>query len=214
MQHVTSAHASDAGRCCDQRLGRPTTKQGQPGSPAHQLAGLPAAAPVAPAPRASIHVCRIARSIADRFSFPDPLFPFGYGLSFTSWAYSGLSLAPAVVQPCENLTVAVTVKNTGSVAGSEVVQLYASWAGVGGGSPTADLTLVNFDRVHLEPGQEATVTMVVDPRHYAVLQVLWRGLGVVTGGPLSVYDPMTCLPPPSQPTIYNVFGERVCTVGR
>ena len=110
-----------------------------------------------------------------RYSFPDPLFPFGYGLSYTSWEYTSLTITPATVEPCQNVTVTVTVRNTGHTAGSEVVQLYAAWAGVGGGSPTADLTLVNFDRVHVEAGEETTATLVVDPRHYAVLQEQPRG---------------------------------------
>ena len=130
-----------------------------------------------------------------RFSFPDPLFPFGYGLSYTSWQYSGLALsaspAPSTatgalfdhlqssrggvpdiqevhVKSCQNLTATVTVHNTGAVDGTEVVQLYASWSGVD--SPTADITLVNFDRVHVPAGSSVTVSLVVDARHYAVLQ--------------------------------------------
>lgn len=103
-----------------------------------------------------------------RFGYPDPLFPFGYGLSFTSWQYSSLHISTASVQPCENVTVTVTVRNTGATDGSEVVQLYAEWADVD--APTATVTLVNFDRVFVRAGQAVTVTLIVDPRHYAVLQ--------------------------------------------
>ena len=66
------------------------------------------------------------------------------------------------------VTVEVTVHNTGSVDGSEVVQLYAQWSGVD--APTADVTLVNFERVFVRAGQAKTIRMLVDPRHYAVLQ--------------------------------------------
>eukprot|EP00040_Diaphanoeca_grandis_P034225 m.211563 g.211563 ORF g.211563 m.211563 type:complete len:785 (+) comp33104_c4_seq50:2401-4755(+) len=111
-----------------------------------------------------------------RFGFPDPLFPFGYGLSYTSWSYSDLVLSARVVKPCENVTVTVTVHNTGAVAGSEVVQVYAAWTDVmGGDSPTADITMVNFDRVFVEQGDKTTLTLVIDPRHYAVLQQQPRG---------------------------------------
>jgi hypothetical protein len=62
------------------------------------------------------------------------------------------------------------------VDGSEVVQLYAQWSDVMGDAPTADITLVNFERVFVRAGQAKTVKMVVDPRHYAVLQEQPRGL--------------------------------------
>ena len=47
----------------------------------------------------------------------------GYGLSYTSWEYSDMKVGPALVKPCENVTVTVTLHNTGNRAGSEVVQL-------------------------------------------------------------------------------------------
>ena len=106
-----------------------------------------------------------------RFSFPDPLFPFGFGMSYTSWSYSALSVSPSPIAPCANVTVAVTVTNTGAVDGSEVVQLYARWRNVvGGDAPVPDLTLVDFARVRVAAGGSAVVSLVVDPRHYSVLQ--------------------------------------------
>ena len=69
------------------------------------------------------------------------------------------------------MTVSVTVSNTGAVDGSEVVQLYARWRGVvGGDAPVPDITLVDFARVFVAAGAQTTVSLVVDPRHYAVLQ--------------------------------------------
>jgi hypothetical protein len=55
-----------------------------------------------------------------RFGFPDPLFPFGWGLSYTSWRYSGMVVHPTTVQPCENVSVVVTVHNSGPVFGTHV----------------------------------------------------------------------------------------------
>ena len=106
-----------------------------------------------------------------RFAFPDPLFPFGYGLSYTLWQYSGLAVTPGPIAPCANISVSVTVANTGAVDGSEVVQLYARWRDVvGGDAPVPNITLVDFARVFVAAGAQATVSLVVDPRHYAVLQ--------------------------------------------
>jgi hypothetical protein len=83
-------------------------------------------------------------------------------------------VTPAVVKPCSNVTVTVTVHNSGDMDGSEVVQLYAEWSDVTrdspNDSPTADITLVNFERVFVKMGESVTVSLVVDPRHYAVLQ--------------------------------------------
>lgn len=74
------------------------------------------------------------------------------------------------MQPCGNATITVTVTNTGAVDGSEVVQLYVSWGGYVDGSPTPDVQLADFQRVAVAAGQSVQVTLVVDARHYAVLQ--------------------------------------------
>jgi beta-glucosidase len=106
-----------------------------------------------------------------RFAFPDPLFPFGFGLSYTSWQYADLVVSPGPIAPCANVTVSVSVSNTGSVDGSEVVQLYVRWRDVmGGDAPVPNITLVDFARVFVAAGATQTVSLVVDPRHYAVLQ--------------------------------------------
>ena len=110
-----------------------------------------------------------------RFGFPsfNTLFPFGFGLSYTSWSYSDLVVEPAggVVQPCANVTVTVTVSNTGARDGSEVVMLYVRWRDVqGGDAPVPNITLADFARVAVPAGQSAAVTLVVDARHWSVLQ--------------------------------------------
>jgi len=88
-----------------------------------------------------------------------PLFPFGYGLSYTSFAYSGLSVAPTAT----GLDVTFTVQNTGSVAGTEVAQVY-----VGPPDnppvPMAVKSLVGFERVPLAPGESKQLTIHVDKR--------------------------------------------------
>jgi beta-glucosidase len=95
----------------------------------------------------------------------EPLFPFGYGLSYTKFAYSDLKVTPGADG---GATVLVKVKNTGSVAGDEVPQVYLdapvkTIAGV----QFAPRTLAAFDRLMLAPGAEKTVTMHVAPRAFA-----------------------------------------------
>jgi beta-glucosidase len=83
------------------------------------------------------------------------LYPFGYGLSYTSFRYSRLSVStPSVTASTE---VSVDVTNTGARAGDEVVQLYVTHVGSRVARPIE--ALKGFARVHLEPGQKQTVTM-------------------------------------------------------
>lgn len=84
-----------------------------------------------------------------------PLFPFGYGLSYTTFAYSDLTIAPAVIRPDGRATVSLTVRNTGRVAGDEVVQLYIRDLLASRTRPVIELR--GFRRVHLAPGEEARV---------------------------------------------------------
>ncbi|HEY2578411.1 MAG TPA: glycoside hydrolase family 3 C-terminal domain-containing protein [Streptosporangiaceae bacterium] len=90
-----------------------------------------------------------------------PLFPFGYGLSYTTFAYSGLHLSAARVSGVSTEHVTATVTNTGSVAGSDVAQLYLGDP-AGAGEPPRQL--VGFQRVTLGPGQSTQVTFDVTPR--------------------------------------------------
>jgi len=85
----------------------------------------------------------------------DPLYPFGYGLSYTDFEYGELSLSDEEVNPAGTVTASVTVENTGETAGHEVVQCYAHQAWPSQARPVQEL--VGFERVHLEPGESATV---------------------------------------------------------
>ncbi len=88
-----------------------------------------------------------------RYFTGKPLYPFGYGLSYTTFAYSNLTL-PASDQAGSPLDAAATVTNTGKVAGDEVVQLYLKFPQVPG---APRLALRGFQRIHLEPGQSQQV---------------------------------------------------------
>jgi beta-glucosidase len=82
-----------------------------------------------------------------------PLFPFGFGLSYTTFSYSGLRIEPGAVEPSGKATVRCTVRNTGAVAGDEVVQLYLRDELASVARPVTELA--GFTRMHLEPGQSA-----------------------------------------------------------
>ena len=73
-----------------------------------------------------------------------PLYPFGFGLSFTTFAFTDL-VVPPWVAVCSNATISVTVANTGQVDGATVVQLYLAWVAPGQEAPS--IQLVNFDKV-------------------------------------------------------------------
>ena len=90
-----------------------------------------------------------------------PLFPFGYGLSYTSFAYSKLKIKQTPDRATGDVTVSATVSNTGSRAGSDVAQLYLTDPPAAGEPPRQ---LAGFQRVTLAPGQSQRVTFTVTPR--------------------------------------------------
>jgi beta-glucosidase len=90
-----------------------------------------------------------------------PLFPFGYGLSYTTFAFSGLSLSRPAVNGTQDVRVSAVVTNTGHRAGSEVAQLYLGDP-PGTGEPPRQLA--GFQRVSLAPGASARVSFVLTPR--------------------------------------------------
>ncbi|WP_246281547.1 glycoside hydrolase family 3 N-terminal domain-containing protein [Fodinicola acaciae] len=90
---------------------------------------------------------------------PSPLFPFGHGISYTTYAYSGLRLEPAEIPVDGTFAVSVTVTNTGSRNGAETVQLYLRDLYAQVTRPVRQLT--GFCRVRLDPGEQAEVTFSV-----------------------------------------------------
>jgi beta-glucosidase len=95
-----------------------------------------------------------------------PLYPFGYGLSYTTWHYSDLAVVgptgSSTVRPCDNVTVTVTVHNTGVVAGSEVVQVYITNTQASH-PPAPRWALTGFERVDVQPGAKQTMTFSLAP---------------------------------------------------
>jgi len=86
-----------------------------------------------------------------------PLYPFGHGLSYTTFQYESLQLSAKTLREGETLTIGLSVTNTGSCAGDEIVQLYVHAEREANGVELPLKQLVNFDRVHLQPRETRTV---------------------------------------------------------
>lgn len=97
------------------------------------------------------------------------LFPFGYGLSYTTFEYSNLVLDQKEIKESGKLTVSVDVTNAGSCAGKEVVQLYVSAKESKMKRPVRELR--GFDKIALEPGETKTVSFTLDKRAFAYWSV-------------------------------------------
>jgi beta-glucosidase len=100
------------------------------------------------------------------------LFPFGYGLSYTSFAYSNLRLSAGSFRDVDGLTVSVDVSNTGAVAGKEVVQLYVHDQASRLARPYKELK--GFAKVSLEPGESQTVSIPLGFRAFAYYDPAYR----------------------------------------
>ncbi|MFD3274177.1 beta-glucosidase [Paenibacillus dendritiformis] len=94
-----------------------------------------------------------------------PLFPFGHGLSYTTFAYEQIRIDKSSMKDTDRATVTVTVRNTGSRAGKEVVQLYVKHAGSSVVRPVKELK--GFAKISLEPGEAAEVSFILDKRSFA-----------------------------------------------
>lgn len=95
------------------------------------------------------------------------LYPFGYGLSYTTFEYSDIQISPKVITPNETATVTLKVTNTGNMAGDEVVQLYTR--DVLSSVTTYEKNLAGFERVHLQPGETKEVKFTIDRKHLELL---------------------------------------------
>jgi beta-glucosidase len=90
-----------------------------------------------------------------------PLFPFGYGLSYTTFTYSNLRVSPSAIGPSDSLTVSVEVRNSGDRTGDEVVQLYVRDSVASAAEPVKSLK--GFRRITLQPGENRTVVFRLGP---------------------------------------------------
>lgn len=101
------------------------------------------------------------------FSDTSPLYPFGYGLSYTTFAYSELTVTPEELSADGSVNVSVEVKNTGTVTGQEVIQLYLT-------DCFCRITpfvrkLCGFSKIELQPGESRRVSFTLDKRHLSFI---------------------------------------------
>jgi beta-glucosidase len=108
-----------------------------------------------------------------------PTFPFGHGLSYTSFAYSNLKISPATMTAAQTPTVTVDVKNSGQMAGDEVVQLYVHEEKCSVPQPIKKLA--DFQRIHLNPGETKTVSLTLKPISLSIYDVEKKGFVVEPG---------------------------------
>ena len=95
------------------------------------------------------------------------LYPFGYGLSYTTFEYSDLEISPKVITPDQKATVRLKVTNTGKRAGDEVVQLYTR--DIVSSITTYEKNLAGFERIRLKPGETKELTFTLDRKHLELL---------------------------------------------
>jgi beta-glucosidase len=110
-----------------------------------------------------------------------PLYPFGYGLSYTTFSYSGLTVPSAPLKAGDSLVAEVTVTNTGHLAGDEVAQLYLNFPNVPGAPLKA---LRGFERVHLEAGASQKLRFELKPRD--LVMVTEAGEPIIAEGDYSI----------------------------
>jgi beta-glucosidase len=117
-----------------------------------------------------------------RYFEGQPLYPFGYGLSYSKFAYSNATLSAATLKAGSDLQVDVDVRNTGSVAGDEVVQAYIVFPKLPGAPLRA---LRGFQRVSVRPGQTQHVRLTMNPRDLSMVNA--EGTRLVAAGAYKLF---------------------------
>ena len=117
-----------------------------------------------------------------RYFTGEPVYPFGYGLSYTSFDYSNLSFDKSTVGAKDDVVANVDVKNAGSMASDEVVEIYLTHPGAKGAPLRA---LAGFKRVHLEPGEMQKVQITIPNRNLSFVDE--TGVRQIAAGSVQVW---------------------------
>lgn len=117
-----------------------------------------------------------------RYFKGEPLFPFGYGLSYTTFTYRNAKVSSPSITANQTEKLSVDVSNTGSMAGDEVVELYLTHPGVAG-APLRALT--GFQRIHLSAGESKTVSFTLRDRQLSTVDP--SGTRRITAGKVDVW---------------------------
>jgi len=102
-----------------------------------------------------------------RYFKGDPLYPFGFGLSYSKFKYTNLRFSSKAVKAGDSITVSAEVQNFGDRGGEEVVQLYIS--NLASSVPAAIRTLAGFKRVYLKPGEKRSISFTLTPRQMSFI---------------------------------------------
>ena len=106
-----------------------------------------------------------------RYFAQEPLYPFGYGLSYTRFGYADL-IVPEKAVAGEKVIIRVSVTNIGKIAGDEVVQLYLSDEKAS--TPRPIRQLEGFQRVVLNPGESKMIEFAIEPRQFSIINKIGR----------------------------------------
>ncbi len=138
-----------------------------------------------------------------RYFKGSPLYGFGYGLSYTTFAYSNIRVSTPTLKAGDTLSVEADVKNTGSRGGDEVAELYLA-------APRTEVSAIaalsGFKRIHLAPGESHHVTFQLDPR--TLSQVDAQGMRAVMPGSYKVYVGGSQPMPGTAATSFNISGTQ------
>jgi beta-glucosidase len=118
-----------------------------------------------------------------RYFTGEPLYAFGYGLSYSTFRYSELQLGAAEISTHDSLKVQATIENTSSLSGDEVAELYVSYASASTLNPLRSLQ--GFERVHLKAGERRQVEFILTPRQLSTVDA--EGKRLVEPGSYSIW---------------------------
>ena len=118
-----------------------------------------------------------------RYFKGEPLFPFGYGLSYTRFEYTNLKINPKKPHSNQSIQISVELKNVGNEPGDEVIQLYISHPFIEFRAPIRELK--EFKRIHLTLGENKTVSFTLSPSQFAIVND--KGESIIEKGKISVY---------------------------